>query len=166
MKRNNERILGPYDQGEKGWRVVEIDAAGTRTSSMFPTEAKARRYIVMLGNAIMDHARETERLGPFDLQRLELSGFNAGDQHTYVIEGVGTGLVKIGKTGDIKKRLAAMRTGSPTELRLVAWLAGDIESSLHTMLAAHRVHGEWFTYVPEVDRLIGLLDKVPQRWSP
>ena len=30
----------------------------------------------------------------------------------------------------------------------------------------YRVRGEWFEYVGEVDRLIGIFDKVPQKWSP
>lgn len=103
--------------------------------------------------------------GPFDLERLACSGFKPGDKHTYVIEAVGLDLVKIGKTTDIWKRLSVLQVSNAAELRLVAWLAGDVEDGLHQLLAEHRVRGEWFRYVPEVDRLIGLLDKVPQRWS-
>ncbi len=104
--------------------------------------------------------------GPFDLERLSCSGFEPGDQHTYVVEAIGQNMVKIGKTADIWPRLAAMQTGCPHELRLVVWLAGDVESCLHQCLAAHRVRGERFEYVGEVDRLIGIFDKVPQKWSP
>jgi integrase len=37
------RILGPYEE-RAGWRLIVIDAFGTRAPRVFPTEAKARRY--------------------------------------------------------------------------------------------------------------------------
>lgn len=45
--KRGERVLGPYEQ-HNGWRVIEIDAQGKRTSSLFESEAKATRYIEIL----------------------------------------------------------------------------------------------------------------------
>lgn len=46
-RRKGERVLGPYAH-HSGWLVVEFDAAGNRTSSVLPTEAKALRYKELL----------------------------------------------------------------------------------------------------------------------
>lgn len=61
------RILGPYDQRPKGWRVIEIDPRGgpngkpKRESIMFETEAKALRYIELFKAALekADHTTES-----------------------------------------------------------------------------------------------------------
>jgi integrase len=45
--KRGERILGPYEQ-HNGWRVVEIDANGSRSSTLLDTEAKAVRYAEVL----------------------------------------------------------------------------------------------------------------------
>jgi integrase len=60
VKKRGERFLGPYEQ-PKGWRVIEVDAANNRTSSMFETEARARRYIEMMraDAEACDHTTET-----------------------------------------------------------------------------------------------------------
>lgn len=46
MKRG-ERILGPYADRDK-WRVIEVDALGGRSSTVFDSEAKAQRYKELL----------------------------------------------------------------------------------------------------------------------
>jgi integrase len=56
--KRGERFLGPYEQ-PKGWRVIEVDAAGGRSSSMFPTEAKARRYVEMMEADLAKEDRTT-----------------------------------------------------------------------------------------------------------
>ena len=45
--KRGERILGPYPE-RNGFRVIQVDAAGKRTSEVFETEAKAERYIELL----------------------------------------------------------------------------------------------------------------------
>lgn len=54
--------------------------------------------------------------------------------------------IKIGQAKDVNKRLSALRTCSPCELRLLASVRsyGDFEMYLHKKLAASRLHGEWF----------------------
>jgi integrase len=58
--KRGERVLGPYEQSN-GWRVVEIDAGGKRTSSVFETEQRAARYAEILRSelATADHTTTT-----------------------------------------------------------------------------------------------------------
>lgn len=64
----------------------------------------------------------------------------------YVIQAVGTGMVKIGYTTDVAKRLASLQTGSAHELVLVDQWGGTEakERELHERFAEHRIRGEWF----------------------
>ncbi|WP_395138279.1 GIY-YIG nuclease family protein [Armatimonas sp.] len=58
------------------------------------------------------------------------------------------GLVKIGRTRNIKNRLSELRVGSPCELELLVMVkALDcvlLEQRLHRRFAKTRVRGEWF----------------------
>lgn len=47
MRKRGERVLGPYEQ-HNGFRIIEIDAAGERHSSVFDTEAEAEKYKELL----------------------------------------------------------------------------------------------------------------------
>ncbi len=58
-RQRGERILGPYEQ-HNGWRVVEVDAAGGRSATIFPTEAKARRYVELMTSELASVDRTTE----------------------------------------------------------------------------------------------------------
>lgn len=56
------------------------------------------------------------------------------------------GLVKIGKARDPEKRLRALSTGSPHELRLLAscdW-PDEVERLIHAAFKAKKYNGEWF----------------------
>lgn len=77
-----------------------------------------------------------------------------GKRGAYAVEGVGTGLVKIGAARDIKKRMWKLQPSSPVELRLIASSADDIEGRLHALLDAHRRHGEWFEMNEDVMSVI------------
>lgn len=58
------------------------------------------------------------------------------------------GLVKIGKTSDIVRRLNTLNTMSPIDLELLGVVASDcaseIEGALHTKFSDKRIKGEWF----------------------
>lgn len=58
-RKKGERILGPYGQPE-GWRVIEVDANGKRSSSMFDSEAKAEKYIELMRASLDKPAHTTE----------------------------------------------------------------------------------------------------------
>jgi len=67
----------------------------------------------------------------------------------YVIgEGAGSGLVKIGRARDARRRLREIQTGYPRELRLlhVEFGEGGAEKQLHRLLRGSRCRGEWFDF--------------------
>lgn len=70
----------------------------------------------------------------------------------YFVQAGDDGPVKIGITTDIRRRLTALRTGSPAPLRLLGHLPANssFEKGLHRRLAAARLHGEWFKPTREV----------------
>jgi hypothetical protein len=74
----------------------------------------------------------------------------SGRPSTYLIEAVGSGLVKIGVARDIKSRLLKLQYPCPVELRVIGISDDNVESRLHAELDAFRAHGEWFTHCPEV----------------
>lgn len=76
----------------------------------------------------------------------------------YFVQPVEGGLVKIGSTFDMKRRLAGLQTGSPVVLRVVAYAPGfgsrALEKYFHRHFATLRRHGEWFD--PECLRSLGV----------
>lgn len=74
----------------------------------------------------------------------------------YFAESVDSGLVKIGVTVDLKKRIASLQTGHAGALRLVHWEPGDRsdERNAHDAFAEHRVRGEWFRFADPIRKHI------------
>jgi hypothetical protein len=65
--------------------------------------------------------------------------------------------VKIGMAQSVEKRFKALTTGHHRELTLLAVIRdapGELEFELHQRFAAHRVRGEWFKLVPEIQAYI------------
>lgn len=68
----------------------------------------------------------------------------------YFVQAVHGGLIKIGRTSDLAKRLTALQVSCPCELRLLALidegssLYGVTERQLHDRFVLQRAHGEWF----------------------
>jgi len=62
------------------------------------------------------------------------------------------GLLKIGTTDNIKKRLISLRTSSPLPIELLAMFEGGLveERQCHTRFAAFRKHGERFEPAAEI----------------
>lgn len=54
--------------------------------------------------------------------------------------------IKIGYASNVKNRLAALQTGAPQGVKLLAAMPGDhkVERALHERFAGLRGHGEWF----------------------
>lgn len=73
----------------------------------------------------------------------------------YVIQSA-SGMVKVGITGNVRKRLGALQVSSPFKLSLFAAVTSEhgaasrIEALAHEKLASHRLSGEWFSASPEV----------------
>lgn len=72
--------------------------------------------------------------------------------HLYGFVEVGLGRVKIGRSSDVARRLAQIRTSSPHPVELVMYVphAGWLEALVHEILAPFRAHGEWFSAHPRV----------------
>ena len=64
----------------------------------------------------------------------------------YAVEAVGLGRFKVGSTTNIQRRVQALAVTCPVPLDLVHWEVGrrGDEAETHDLLAAQRVHGEWF----------------------
>lgn len=74
-------------------------------------------------------------------------------QVVYAIGSPRGGLVKIGFTGDVLRRLVTLQAHSPEALIVLVTVPGGIETeaALHERFAEDRRHGEWF------DRSVSLL---------
>lgn len=61
-------------------------------------------------------------------------------------------LVKIGFTENLRVRLSAYKSMSPTEWELVGHMPGDlaVEQHLHQRFSAHHFSGEWFVETAEM----------------
>lgn len=75
------------------------------------------------------------------------------ESSVYFIYAPAVKMVKIGRSTNIKSRIRALKTMSPTDLHLLATEGGGAERelALHNMFAEHRSHGEWFHMVPEIE---------------
>lgn len=69
------------------------------------------------------------------------------------------GLIKIGRTYRLKKRLLALQSQSPVPLKIIGVIDAPrgAEAVFHLAWSAHRLHGEWF--VPHVD-IVGFVSKL------
>ena len=64
----------------------------------------------------------------------------------YLIEAPKAGMIKIGRTTDLRERFDALRTASPVPIRVMAWTIDRprLERELHKRYAHNRQQGEWF----------------------
>jgi hypothetical protein len=69
---------------------------------------------------------------------------------TYFIQSEADGRIKIGVTTDFVSRFRGLVMSSPSALKVLGVVQGDIESMCHVMLRKWRLHGEWFQPSPEV----------------
>lgn len=74
----------------------------------------------------------------------------------YFITARDIGRVKIGCAKNVRARLATLQTASSLELKLEATLSGytEVERELHARFAQHKIRGEWFALVGEIDEFI------------
>ena len=56
------------------------------------------------------------------------------------------GLIKIGCSMNVDKRLSTLQGSSPINLVLLGVIHGsyETEKAIHKLLKKHRIHGEWF----------------------
>lgn len=82
----------------------------------------------------------------------EQDSFDAHDKDTPTLKGVyfvqaeDSGMVKVGWSTNVYRRMHALQTGSPSRLRLLGVLDVDqaVERIIHVQYGHLRAHGEWF----------------------
>ena len=74
----------------------------------------------------------------------------------YFVLAPSVGLVKIGRTKFIKDRFFSLQMQSPVPLELLKTVRGGPldERQMHERFSQHRVHGEWFHYVLEIQEFV------------
>lgn len=82
----------------------------------------------------------------------------------YVVSQGESAIVKIGRGGNPKKRVAELQTGSPAPLLLLWTCDGDekLESHLHAVFGEYRVRGEWFDLTPLGDAVAAVQSAVAE----
>lgn len=76
---------------------------------------------------------------------------------TYIVEGLGTGRIKIGRTIHLNERLRGLQVGCPVKLLLLRKLSGGRhEAVLHRNLKQFRCHGEWYE---KTETLVGYVNR-------
>jgi hypothetical protein len=70
--------------------------------------------------------------------------------------GDGSGVVKIGYSRNVDKRLKVLATGSPRPLQVLLTIPGtrSDEGAFHAMFKAEHMHGEWFRLSSRIERFI------------
>lgn len=70
----------------------------------------------------------------------------------YFVRRASDGLVKIGASEGISRRMAALRSAERCHLTLMRAIRGGFsaEREIHGIFAAQRVSGEWFKFHPEM----------------
>lgn len=70
----------------------------------------------------------------------------------YFLRAKATGLIKIGRSENVSRRVAKLQTGSSEPLELIGSIrdssGGLLETAIHRDFAAARVRGEWFAPDP------------------
>jgi DNA-binding transcriptional regulator YiaG len=82
----------------------------------------------------------------------------------YFVQAEGGGPIKIGRTIDLRKRMASFQCVSPVPLRVLAVMPGGplAEFELHGRFAAHRTYGEWFNPSPV---LVTYIERYGVQWD-
>jgi hypothetical protein len=88
--------------------------------------------------------RKKDRVGGSDNNPEGSPTVNSRHEKTYIIKSPASGLLKIGKTIDMKQRLAALQNGSGVPLEVLVVIDENIEHELHLRFKNLRVFGEWF----------------------
>lgn len=155
----HERRIPHFRVGPRTLRVQPMDAALYRLAQedgVDPLPLFRAHDAGLLAEDVKERAAallaQRPRTWPLDV--LPTEGW------VYLVETTeGPARVKIGFSSDPQRRLADMQVGSPVKLRLRTKWRGtsEDEASLHRLVAAHRLHGEWFEMAAaaEAERIMG-----------
>jgi hypothetical protein len=114
----------------------------------FPVEPIPRTFNAMIGNA---------RGRSFDwplVQTAEVVASITGPSIYFI--SAGDGLVKIGYSRNVDKRMRVLSTASPRPLQILLTIPGtrSDESAFHEMFKAERIRGEWFLLSSRIEDFI------------
>lgn len=93
----------------------------------------------------MNHQTEHEYFTSWDFVFDALRGFKRSKREykTYLVSG-SNGLIKIGKTIDVNKRIKVLQSINP-EIKIIACCDKDVELELHEKYSKKRIQSEWFS---------------------
>lgn len=134
--------------------IPEFDSNG-KPSKLVPTSKSFRclRKVRGGGDFCHQHSAPNLPLSP-NLLKERIKAERYQNSWIYFIEGSGS--IKIGISGNPKKRLQSLSCSSPVPLQLLKVVPGDkmLESALHSLFDEYRTHGEWFKDNPRIRSLI------------
>ena len=125
-------------------RVFKTLANGERASYLYHRPTMRRLHSEPGTSAFALEYAEAIKRGP---KRKGRGGFKPVAGQVYLVRAETLGLIKIGRTANVPRRMNALRVASPDRLTVLAVLddpAGMLERELHIRFAPDRRHGEWF----------------------
>lgn len=125
-------------------RIHKRLSTGERVAYLYHRPTRRRLYSEPGTDAFEVEYAEAVRMG---LKRRGRGGFQPTPGTVYFVAAESVALIKIGRTGDVRRRMNALRVASPVHLQLLATIedpAGTLERELHRRFADLRAHGEWF----------------------
>jgi len=163
------RTISPWEIGQANYDV--LDAVAYREGRELSFEMGAPLHRVFIGRVQVGfvHAQSfgfvtwpyiyPASFSGVTPEMLHEEADRSTDLATCYFIGGETGPVKIGYTLDVRARLSSIRSHSPVPVGLLATRAGGRarEYAYHEQFAAHRLHGEWFERVPEIEAEIATL---------
>lgn len=134
--------------------MAETDIAQPRRAPKFRNGFSAERHEYR-----MQQARERDERQFYDF----IASAPASDGQCYFI-GCDEGLVKIGHSQCVSRRLGNLQSNSIYKLRILATCGGGrtAEMRYHRKFEEHSVGGEWFSRCPEIEAEIERLNESPR----
>jgi hypothetical protein len=138
--------------------LLDAESSAARTSA-------ARAILTLLGRHNIAHSvmGATGELGAlFEAALPQAYAEIMGGGVVYFIQAESGGLIKIGKTANLRQRFKAIQSNCPQKLRILAIVSQDTytEVELHVRFAEYRKHGEWFESHEDILAFIESVDDV------
>lgn len=156
-------------QWKPGWTVDYVDVAGKRRqryAGLTPEIALAYLDGLVEKGHVRRYVSTRNLVDPYYTLRENMDAVNAAvhsqpreEYALYFLEAEGTGRMKIGITGTslLPSRLRTLECHSPIPLMCHGYVVSPtrrIEAEVHRRFRAFRLHGEWFTFSPEIKEYI------------
>ncbi len=138
-------LIDAMTKGEAREALDRIESGRAHLQQIEPIFSKYPLIAATIKNLLHTMFYAEATLIPFYLAGNREVKQNAGGQvKTYIVSNPVTGMLKIGRSADVERRIKALQTGAGAALSIVAILDGDHEAALHARFAGMRRHGEWF----------------------